>query len=149
MESLKSSSRADTRLHQFPSMGRPTALLRGTVAHRDQGGASTWAPNGEAARAHCPGQQVGVDLSGHCLQEVGPGLPITPPLQSDRLWEDGKDSRAQPCRIRIKGITFVMLLYRYRNRRQAKVAVLPPSLSLLMVPGFSESLRTVSQNEWP
>ena len=90
-ESLKSSSRADTRLHQFPSMGHPSALLGGTAAHRDQGGASTWALNGEAARAHCPGQQVGVDLSGHCLQEAGPGLPITPLLQSDRLCGDGQD----------------------------------------------------------
>lgn len=90
-DSLKSSSRADTRLHQFPRMGHPSTLLGGTAAHRGKGRASTWALRGEAARARCPGQQEGVDLRGHCLQEVGPGLPITPPVQSDCLCGDGKD----------------------------------------------------------
>ena len=90
-ESLKYSSRADTRLHQFPSMGHLLTLLGGTAAHRGKGRTSTWALNRDAARARCPGQQEGADLRGHGLQDVGPGLPITPPLQSDCLCGDGKD----------------------------------------------------------
>lgn len=80
--------------HQASSVsqhGTPVGPSGGHGCPQGPGRASTWALNGEAARAHCPSQQVAVDLSGHCLQEVGPGLPITPPLQSDRLCGDGKN----------------------------------------------------------